>query len=95
MAAELKRISMVVTGRVQGVGYPYYTRETAQQYGITGWVRNCFNGDVELEAQGQDELLRQFIKELKKGPPMGYVTDIHSRNIDIIDLESSFTVRYS
>ena len=74
--------------------YRYFTKETADRYGITGWVRNCFSGDVEIEAQGRQELLQQFIKELKKGPPMGYVNDIQTKEIEVEKEGKQFSVRF-
>jgi len=94
MDKDVKRLSILVTGRVQGVGYRFFTQETADMYGITGWVRNCFNGNVELEAQGNSELLQQLIKELKKGPLMGHVSEIQSREIVSVEGEKLFSVRY-
>ena len=94
MEKEEKRLSILVTGRVQGVGYRFFAKEASDMYGINGWVRNCFNGSVELEAQGNSELLKQFIKELKKGPMMGHVSDIQSREIVLVEGEKLFSVRY-
>jgi len=94
MSTDSKRYSMIVMGRVQGVGYRFFAKETADRYGISGWVRNCFIGDVELEAQGQQELLQQFLKELKKGPPMGNVNDIHTKEIEVVKEEKQFSVRF-
>jgi len=94
MSTEVKRLSMVVAGRVQGVGFRYFTREIAGLYGISGWVRNCFNSDVEVEAQGPDEVLQQFINELKKGPPSGYVNDIQTKEMDVAKGEKQFSVRF-
>ncbi len=94
MEKEEKRLSILVTGRVQGVGYRFFAKEAADMYGISGWVRNCFNGSVELEAQGINELLLQFLKELKKGPMMGHVSDIQSREIVPVEGEKLFSVRY-
>lgn len=94
MSTDSKRLSIVVTGRVQGVGYRFFVKDTADRYGISGWVRNCFNGDVELEAQAHKELLNRFITELKKGPPMSAVSDIHTREIGFVEGERLFRVRY-
>jgi len=94
MSTDSKRYSMIVMGRVQGVGYRFFAKETADRYGISGWVRNCFSGDVEIEAQGHQELLQQFFKELKKGPPMGYVNDIQKKEIEVEKGEKQFSVRF-
>ena len=94
MSVLVKRLSIVVSGRVQGVGFRYFTREIAEQYGITGWVRNCYNGDVEVEAQGQDNKLEQFLQELKEGPPMGIVRDMHQKEIRIKNEERFFSIQH-
>ncbi|MDA3850579.1 MAG: acylphosphatase [Spirochaetaceae bacterium] len=62
-----------VSGRVQGVGFRYFTQRTARRFGLTGWVRNCFDGSVELEAQGPEESLKQLEDELRRGPSFGHV----------------------
>ena len=51
------RLSILVRGRVQGVGYRYFVIRCAQELSLTGWVRNCSNGEVEIEAQGPDRSL--------------------------------------
>lgn len=91
----LKRFAIVVIGRVQGVGFRFFTKETADMYGLSGWVRNCFNGSVEIQAQGKEELMQQFFKELKKGPLFGHVSDIKKREIKTIPKEEEFKIRHS
>ncbi len=88
------RLSIIVTGRVQGVGYRFFSKENARVFGITGWVRNCANGNVELEAQGKKALLDQFCKVLKKGPLFGQVSELLSREIEIIRNENAFKIHY-
>ena len=46
------RVHAVVAGLVQGVGFRYFTVMTAGKLGLGGWVRNCYDGSVEVEAQG-------------------------------------------
>ena len=71
-----KAFHIVVKGRVQGVGYRWFTRQVAQQLGIAGFVRNLPNGDVEVVAVGEEEALESFIAQLKKGPGFAYVSDM-------------------
>lgn len=54
-------------GRVQGVGFRYYTNYAAQQLGLTGWVRNCYDGSVEAQAQGNERALREFVPMIENG----------------------------
>lgn len=65
-----------VKGRVQGVGFRYWTEDVAQSLGVCGWVRNCDNGDVEVEAEGPREVLEEFLARLREGPVLARVRDI-------------------
>jgi len=65
---DLETRRYVVSGRVQGVGFRWFVEREAAQIGLTGWVRNCENGDVEVMATAtreQHSLLRQ---KLQQGP---------------------------
>lgn len=72
----VKRLSARIHGRVQGVGYRYYARETANELGLTGWARNTWDGDVEVVAEGEEGRLARFIGLLREGPQRAEVTDI-------------------
>jgi len=61
---------------VQGVGYRYFCYRTATSLGLVGWVKNNFDGSVELEAQGERGQLEVLVKELKVGPMAASVKDI-------------------
>lgn len=65
-----------VKGRVQGVGYRFFTYDEARAFGINGWVRNLYNNDVEVMAEGEKEILDQFLRQLKKGPALARVSDL-------------------
>ena len=54
----------VVSGRVQGVGFRYFTQETAQREGATGWVRNLPDGRVELQVTGDETEVRAFLDQV-------------------------------
>lgn len=58
---------LIVSGRVQGVGFRYFSQETARQYGIKGWVRNLNDGTVELHAEGTEKEIDAFKQALKDG----------------------------
>lgn len=70
-----KRFHAKIEGRVQGVGFRYFTKENAQQLGITGWVRNTFSGEVEITAEGVPDQIDTFIQLLRRGPQSAYVSD--------------------
>ena len=56
-----------VTGRVQGVGFRYHAMNLALEYHLTGWVRNLYNGAVEMEVQGAPEAVDKFVQNLGTG----------------------------
>ncbi len=69
---------VIVSGRVQGVGFRYFVLARAQTLGLSGWVRNRQDGTVETWASGGKETLLSWLEELKKGPPLSRVDDLRS-----------------
>ena len=61
MKQEKIRKHIFFYGRVQGVGFRYYAVQKANQLGLTGWVKNLYDGSVEMEVEGQEELIDQLI----------------------------------
>ena len=90
MASE--RLRLIVSGRVQGVGYRYFAQRTARHLGVTGWVRNRGDGRVEAEAQAEPTVLAAFLAELRAGPPLGHVADLVTQPAAVIDDERIFTI---
>jgi len=90
MASE--RLRLIVSGRVQGVGYRYFTQRTARHLGVTGWVRNRGDGRVEAEAQAEPTVLAEFIAELRAGPPLGHVTDLTTQPAASLTGERGFAI---
>ncbi|PIU20656.1 MAG: acylphosphatase [Elusimicrobia bacterium CG08_land_8_20_14_0_20_59_10] len=75
------RLSYRVSGKVQGVGYRWFVKETAARHSIRGWVRNNMDGSVEGEAQGPVPALDGFLKELKTGHPWAAVTGAETQEM--------------
>jgi len=67
---------IVVKGMVQGVGFRYFVLRHALNLGVSGFVKNMFNGEVEIEANGERSAIEGLIKELKVGPRAAHVTDL-------------------
>jgi acylphosphatase len=86
-------IKMVVVGRVQGVGFRYYTLEVAKKLNIKGSVRNAFNGTVEIIAQAPKKDLHTFIDYIKKGHALSNVNDITITAYPLMKT-SGFKIRY-
>lgn len=76
-----KTVHCIISGHVQGVYFRVNTQNKAQDLGLTGWVRNCTTGKVELKATGEDAQLRRLIDWLPRGVPAAKVDDIESQYI--------------
>jgi acylphosphatase len=82
-----KGIRCLVTGRVQGVCFRLSTREQADLYGLTGWVRNLQDGRVEVIAFGDEQQLDNLKQWLKSGPAMARVLDVESETVAFQEFE--------
>lgn len=88
------QLQIIVSGKVQGVGYRYYTQMKAIQFGITGWVRNLREGGVEILASGSKENLEKFIDEVRRGNPFSTVDHIEVNEIKNTETYKSFAIKY-
>ena len=63
MEKDSKRVRahLLISGRVQGVAFRYYTQDIAQKLEINGWVRNCWDGKVEIIAEGEENKVKEII----------------------------------
>lgn len=62
-----------VRGMVQGVGFRWWTRRTARELAVSGNVRNCPDGSVEVRARATPSILEEFAERLAQGPPAALV----------------------
>jgi acylphosphatase len=67
---------IIVSGMVQGVGFRYFVYNRAIKLGLNGSVKNLFNGDVEIEVEGERSLVEVFIQEVKIGPRAAHVAGV-------------------
>ncbi|HEV3140320.1 MAG TPA: acylphosphatase [Vicinamibacterales bacterium] len=79
-------------GRVQGVGFRFFTEHAAAREGIQGWVRNLPDGGVEVAAEGDAESMERFERSIRQGPP-GARVDRFDRSDDVPSGTSGFTIR--
>ena len=89
---SLKRVELLIEGMVQGVGFRYYAYQKAQQLRVTGWVRNLPDGRVQVLAEGEEIVLKEFIAELKAGPNFAAVQNIDITWSELTGQFSSFEV---
>ena len=81
-------------GRVQGVNFRYTSSNIARKLGLTGWVRNEYDGSVEMEAQGKSELINQLIEEMKNVSNYIVIDNIEQKVIPIKEGETEFIISY-
>ena len=70
------RVRLEIRGRVQGVGFRWFTREKARRWGLAGWVRNTADGGVEVMVEGTAASIDGLIEMLHAGPPGASVSDV-------------------
>ena len=75
-AQEICQLQALIEGRVQGVGFRYFVQSRAEKLGIKGWVRNTYNGNVEVLAEGTKETLEILLQDLRTGPPAAWVAQV-------------------
>ena len=91
------RVRCRLTGTVQGVGYRYWTRQTAQQLGLRGWVMNQADGSVCALFVGTKETVRKMMSACRNGPAAAVVyslTEEPKREGDEAWTDQTFKIRY-
>lgn len=76
--SELARLHAIVEGRVQGVGFRYFVQESANVLGLSGWVRNRWEGSVELTAEGERAALERLLAAVRRGPRSSFVSEVRA-----------------
>ena len=89
---ERRGLGLVIDGRVQGVGFRWFTRTAARELGLTGRVRNLPDGRVEVRAAGDPRRLAELIERLRQGPPASRVTSIEERELDPVPAWDGFDI---
>jgi acylphosphatase len=72
----MKRVQVVISGRVQGVAFRANCQRQAMALGVTGWVRNLWDGSVEALFEGPDEAVDAILRWCWRGPSSAVVTDV-------------------
>jgi acylphosphatase len=68
-----------VHGRVQGVGFRWFVRERAEAHAVAGWVRNRYDGSVELLAEGPEPAVSALVADVRRGPRPARVDGVDVR----------------
>ncbi len=82
----------MITGRVQGVGFRYFTEREARRLDLDGWVRNTNDGAVEVEVQGEESIIDEFLTRISVGPRNAVVTGVTKQEVPLMQ-ESGFIIR--
>ena len=91
MKNEKIRQSFVFFGRVQGVGFRYKLYHLAERYGVTGWVRNEYDGSVTAEMQGQSLALDMIVQSLQNDRYIE-ITEIRKKDMPLREDERRFGI---
>ena len=83
----------LISGRVQGVGFRWFTQAAAARENIHGWVHNLPDGRVEAAAEGEAEAIERFEQALRHGPPGAHVEQLEIEHTAPEGRDSGFAVR--
>ncbi|HEY7700131.1 MAG TPA: acylphosphatase [Vicinamibacteria bacterium] len=85
---------LIVSGRVQGVGFRWFAEREALKRNIRGYVRNLEDGRVEILAQAAPGALDEFRESIRRGPKASRVDDVEVKAVDVDLALSSFRIRF-
>lgn len=89
---DFARKHVIFKGRVQGVGFRYYCLGIARRMKLTGWVRNLYNGDVEMEVQGDSKDIEMYLYKIKQGDGFIRVDEMEVTPGEVLQ-EKKFMIR--
>jgi len=73
---DIRRLNAIVTGRVQGVGFRFFTERIANRLGLVGFTRNLPSGAVEVVAEGDQPPLEELLAALREGPSAAQISEV-------------------
>ena len=91
---ESVRAHVLVSGRVQGVGFRAFISRQAHARGLAGWVRNLIDGRVETEVQGPRFSVDRFLEDLRRGPSLSSVEHVDLYWVELGGGKTGFEVLY-
>jgi acylphosphatase len=93
LAAVHARRRYLIRGRVQGVGFRFFTQAAASREGLCGWVRNTPDGSVETAVEGERDAVDRFERQIRRGPPGARVDRVDVSEEQAGGAEPNFTIR--
>ena len=88
----MKKVHIIISGKVQGVGFRYWLYQNSNERNVYGWVKNKFNGDVEAVLIGDYKNVDEILKLCKKGPLSSQVTYVKIQNYEQEYPKKSFNI---
>jgi acylphosphatase len=88
LMADFETRRYLISGRVQGVGFRWFVEREAVQLGVSGWVRNCDDGDVEVMATGTPDKLSALRRKLEQGPRAARVDHVAESRASLLEAPS-------
>ncbi len=79
----MRALEIIVSGRVQGVGFRHYTKKEADRLGVVGTIKNLMDGTVEINAEAKESILLIFLEWCHHGPSTSKVSKLEYRYIEI------------
>jgi acylphosphatase len=92
--ADLASLQAIVSGHVHGVFFRAFVESRAEDLKLTGYVRNRYDGTVEVMAEGERERLEKLVHYLETGPPAARVDKVDAKWAEYRGLFRNFQVRY-
>jgi len=87
-------VHVLISGRVQGVWFRASTKQKAQQLGLTGWVRNTSDGNVEAMFEGEENKIDKMIDWCHSGSPLSKVTNVEVKKQNPTNGFDDFSIKY-
>ena len=87
-------VHLIVEGRVQGVGFRYFSQRLGIENNLAGYVRNLPDGNVEIEAEGESQNINNFINSIRNDHPYARVLNIQQIEIPFTGKYKSFQIKY-
>ena len=88
----MKKVHIIISGKVQGVGFRYWLYQKSNERNVYGWVKNKFNGDVEAVLIGDYKNVDEILELCKKGPLSSKVTYVKTQNYEQEYPKKSFNI---
>ena len=88
----MKAVEVLISGRVQGVGFRAFVERTARRLDVAGWVRNRADGRVEAHLEGGDAAVEEAVQACREGPGAGRVDELRVAEVEPVG-HAGFEVR--